>query len=262
MFGTTRGGFWLPFVFFFILSSVGIGQVTISGKKGLLLIPTAEVLEDGTFSIAGMYVPEEAGFGRRPGYNNQIIVGSLTILPRLSVHFQFIHDRPTGNLPVLPQGLGDRQLDFTYVMVLEKGWRPAVALAATFPISKFAPTSSTALVASKNWALTPEWAIQGTAGYGIPVYFFRDESNLNNANFLTKVRVGRKDRSDYLVGGFVGLKLAYRQHAGVMAEWTGQQFHVGAYATVAKRLTLQGGRLSAGAWTASVSYQTPLVKKK
>lgn len=262
MFGTTRGGFWLPFVFFFIVTAVGFGQVTVSGKKGLLMIPTAEVLEDGTFSLMGAYIPEKQRFGGRPGYNNQIIAGSLTVLPRLSVHFQFIHDRPTGNLPVRPQGLGDRQLDFTYLMVKEKDWRPSVALAATFPISKFAPTSSTALVATKHWEVMSDWQIQGTLGYGVPVYFYRDESNLNNYNFLTKVRLGRKDRDDYLVGGFGGLKVSYRHHAGLMAEWTGQQFHVGAYATVAKRLTLQGGRLSAGAWMASVSYQTPLVKSK
>lgn len=261
MFGTTRGGFWLPFVFFIWVLSAGYGQVNISGKRGLLMIPTAELQKDGTFSLGGAWLPPDLGFSRK-GYNTQIITGSITFVPRLSIHFQLIKQVETGNLPKLQQGLGDRQLDFTYLMVKEKDWRPSVALAATFPISKFAPTSSTALVATKHWEVMSDWQIQGTVGYGAPVYFYRDESNLNNYNFLTKVRVGRKDRDDYLVGGFGGLKVSYRHHAGLMAEWTGQQFHVGAYATVAKRLTLQGGRLSAGAWMASVSYQTPLVKSK
>lgn len=259
MFGTTRGGFWLPFVFFMQFQT-SVAQVNIAGKKGLMLIPTAEASADGTFTFSALTVPPPYSFVRQNQlYGNVIYVAGLTVLPRLDIQFQFINLYPTNNAPRLPQGLGDRQLDFRYLLVKETKKRPSVAIAATFPFSKFAPTSSTTWVATKTWRADKDVQIQLSAGYGLPVYFFRDESNLNNYNFTTLMRVGKKNpETDYLAGEFGGVKVSYRHKVGVMSEWDGQKVNVGAYAVVGQRLILQAALLAGKQLGWGVTYQTPL----
>ncbi|MFN3587886.1 MAG: YjbH domain-containing protein [Spirosomataceae bacterium] len=259
MFGTTRGGFWLPFVFLMSVQ-LAVAQVNIAGKKGLMLIPTAEATADGTFTLSALTIPPPYSFVQQNQlYGNVIYVAGLTVLPRLDIQFQFINVYATNNAPKIPFGLGDRQLDFRYLLVKETKKRPSVAVAATFPFSKFAPTSSTTLVATKTWWADKDFQVQLSAGYGLPVYFFRDESNLNNYNFTTLMRVGKKNPdTDYLVGEFGGVKLSYRQKVGVMGEWDGQKVNVGAYAVIGQRLTLQTALLAGKKLGWGVTYQTPL----
>lgn len=263
MFGTTRGGFWLPFVFFIWVFSAGYGQVNISGKRGLMFIPTAEAMPDGAFLLQAAYLPASQSFFARNIHSNTNYVASLQVLPRVGV--QFFINRANAPTSQFKQGLGDRQIDFSFLLIKETKTLPAVSLITTFPFAIFPPLSMGALVATKNVELGA-FHIQPTLGWDNPWVLYRDEDNLNNSRFFSEFTFKRKVKGErggqFLFGPFGGLKVSYRHHAGLMAEWTGQQFHVGAYATVAKRLTLQGGRLSAGAWMASVSYQTPLVKSK
>lgn len=263
MFGTTRGGFWLPFVFLLSYHLV-TAQVNIAGKKGLLFIPTAEEAEDGVFTLSAVTIPPSYSFTRQNQlYGNVIYVAGLTVLPRLDIQFQFINLYRTANAPKIPLGLGDRQLDFRYLLVRETEKRPSVALSATFPFSKLAPTSSTALVATKTWRQEKEVQIQGSLGYGLPIYFFRDESNLNNYNFTTLMRVGTKNaETDYLVGIFGGVKLSYRQKVGVMGEWDGQHANVGVYATVFRRFTAQVGLINGDRLSGGITFQQRLMGRK
>lgn len=263
MFGTTRGGFWLPFVFFFWANLAGFGQVNISGKKGLMFIPSAEPMPDGTFQLQAAYLPSSQSFFLRDRYSNTNYNASLQVLPRVGV--QFLINRVNAPTSQVRQGLGDRQVDFTLLLVKETNVLPYVSVIATFPFAIFPPMSMGAIVATKNIS-AGDLGIQTTVGWDSPWVMYRDEDNSNNARFFSSFTIRKKEKGErggqFLYGPFAGLKVGYRQRAGFMAEWTGQQFHVGAYATVAKRLTLQGGRLSAGAWMASIAYQTPLVKKK
>ena len=263
MFGTTRGGFWLPFVFLFSYH-VSMAQVNIAGKKGLLFIPTAEETEDGLFTLSAVTIPPPYSFTRQNQlYGNVIYVAGLTVVPRLDIQFQFINVYGTNNAPKIPLGLGDRQLDFRYLVVRETPKRPSVAVSATFPFSKFAPTSSTAFVATKNWRQTKEVQIQASLGYGLPIYFFRDESNLNNYNFTTLMRMGKKNPdTDYLVGVFGGIKLSYQQKVGVLGEWDGQHVNVGAYATLFRRITAQVGLINGQRLSGGITFQQHLMERE
>ena len=259
MFGTTRGGFWLPFVFFMQFQT-SVAQVNITGKKGLMLIPTAEATTDGQVSLGRATVPAEHSFYARNRFDDHIYYANLTFIPRLEINFILI--RAAATTTQLRQGLGDRQLDMKYLLAKETKWRPSVAVLFTFPFSIFPPVSMNALVATKQGRISEAISWQATLGYNAPFVLYRTESNLNNSRFYTLFAVKRKDPTAYggrfLLGEFGGVKVSYRHKVGVMGEWDGQKVNIGAYAVVGQRLTLQAALLAGKQLGWGVTYQTPL----
>ncbi len=258
-FGKAIGSIWLPIAFLFLFVFQSQGQINYSGKQGLMHIPTAEVLPDGTFSMASLYVPQDYAF-RRPGYFNQIFVASLTVIPRISIHFQLNRAYPIGNRPPARQGIGERQLDLSYLLLQEKKIRPALVLALTAPFSVFSPTASMALVASKNYTLG-KIKLQPTMGFGLPFDIVREPERGKNNDLFNQFQVTKKASTDYLSGPFAGFKVSYQNRFGLMGEYTGNTVHVGGYLKIANRLTLQSGYLGNNKWTFAATFQTSLLKK-
>lgn len=238
-------------------------QVNVSGKPGLLYIPSARLVGDGTFWLGAAYNPLPNAFR----FNTPVARSSetvyfvnLVVLPRLEVNVNLLI--PNETVPLGARGIGDRQLDVKWLCLTERGSRPAVALILSAPFGIDNSLETYALVATKTWQLDKSWQAELTAGVGSPYYIYRDQKNDRNSSIFSNfsLRDKRLKNNRYLSGPFGGLVLRYRQIGGLLVEWDSQHLNVGAYATVAKRWTVQGGWLSSQAVTLGTSYAFSLQK--
>ncbi|HEV7349182.1 YjbH domain-containing protein [Telluribacter sp.] len=240
--------------------------MNISGKPGLIYIPTARETPDGTFTVGANYNPYRYGF-RSTYYKNQgnfserILYANLTLLHRLEINVNLVHLNGPG-IPYIERMIGDRQLDIKYLLLKEKKLRPSIAVIMSSPFTVQASLITYALVATKQFQFNENIKFELTGGMGSPYFIFRDDKSGLNYNVLADFKIIKRSEAifsnDYLTGPFGGLSLNYQQKAGLMAEWDSQRVNVGGYATLFKRWTIQAGLLNFDQLTFGTSYTVPL----
>lgn len=251
---------WLAIVLLLAATSPWVqAQVNIAGKPGLIFIPSARVLNDGTFWAGCNYNPVNYAFRFNKTNSESIYFVNLSLLPRLEVSLSLL--RPNGPVRFGDRGIGDRQLDLKYVFLTERSYRPAVALIISAPFGIDNSLETYALVATKSFTLTPDLQLEVTGGIGSPYYVYRDEKNDQNSGIFSNFtwRDKREKPYYYLAGPFGGLVLRYRTKGGLLVEWDSQHLNVGAYATLWKHWTIQGGLINGKQVTVGTSYSFSLL---
>ncbi|MEZ0485110.1 YjbH domain-containing protein [Fibrella aquatica] len=234
-------------------------QLNISGKPGLIYIPSAEQTEDGTFSIGYKYNPRDYAFKFNRTNSESITHINLTVLPRLDININLLN--PNGGIAFKRRGIGDRQVDLKYVMLTETEKRPSVAVILSAPFGVDNSMLTHAIVATKHTALSKTIDAAFTVGYGSP-YTVGRRVNLNNILADFRVLDKRDLAYTYLVGPFGGAKLSLANKGGVMVEWDSKHLNVGGYVTLFKHLTVQAGLLNGEQLTVGTSYTTNLLRTK
>lgn len=243
------------------------GQVNVSGKSGLLYIPTAEVQEDGTFSFGYTFNPINYAFRFNPDANPFVVTrnsenisfANLVLLPRFEVNINLLN--PNGTIQYTGKGIGDRQIDLKYVLLTEKGKRPSLALILSAPFGIDNSLITNALVATKHVPLSTSIETAITIGMGSPYSLYRAEvKNSQNENIFSGYTL--KDKRDmayrYLSGPFGGVKLSFAKKAGIMVEWDSQHLNAGGYVTLFRHWTIQAGLLNGDQFTVGTSYSLRL----
>ncbi|MBC3789120.1 YjbH domain-containing protein [Spirosoma utsteinense] len=237
------------------------GQVNVSGKAGLLYIPSAELTEDGTFSIGYTYNPPDYAFRFNKKNSESICFVNLVLLPRLEVNLNLL--MPNGPIGFSGRGIGDRQVDLKYVVLTEGKIRPSVAVILSAPFGIDNSLITNALVATRHVVLSKSVTAVITAGMGSPYSIYRASvKNDRNEDIFSgySLRDKRKLPYHYLSGPFGGVKLTVVQTGGLMVEWDSQHLNVGAYARLFKRWTIQAGLLNGDQLTVGTSYAVPLLR--
>nr|WP_293834684.1 YjbH domain-containing protein [uncultured Arsenicibacter sp.] len=256
-----------------VLWGIGLplrAQSNISGKPGLLYIPTAELLDDGTFRIGYFYNPSHYDLrNNNPNaksntalrqQSQSIYYFHLAVLPRLEVNLNLFHIN--GYIPLKERGIGDRQFDIKYGILREKARRPSLAVVLSAPFGIDNSLVTYAVAATKHFSLSKEWETQLTLGIGSPYYFDRSDNRGNDYNIFANYKLHSKNQlpGPYLSGPFGGVKLQYRKAGGVMAEWDSQHLNLGAYATLFRHWTVQAGVINFDQVTVATSFQFGLQK--
>jgi hypothetical protein len=239
-------------------------QKNLSGKNGIIYIPTAVESQDGDFSFGYNYNPIEYALRGKNKYAEQILFANLDILPRLQVSFLLLQQRKDGKR-IPRDGIGDRQLDIRYQILKEGKYKPALALILSSPFTIDAALQTHVLVATKTLKLS-DFAISPTLGVGSPYYLFRDEKNLNNGDIFSKFTWQKKSedrfKNNYLTGVFGGIKCSYQDKINLMAEWDGQKMNTGIAAKFFKKLETQVCVLNFDKLYVGVSYTVNLKASK
>ncbi|MBB5286688.1 hypothetical protein HNQ92_004849 [Rhabdobacter roseus] len=258
-----RGGLILPFLLLFF--SIGAyAQMNISGKPGLIYIPSAWAAEESSFSFGYKYNPVHYAFRQNRRRSESIYHVNLAFLPRLEINLNLL--RMNGDLRVQDRGIGDRQLDIKYLLLKETSYRPALSIILSAPFGIDNSFSSNAIVASKTIPLLPSFYADVTVGYGSPYYILREESEKTNFDIFSNLQLRKKKelRYRYLSGPLAGLNVRYGKKGGLLVEWDSQHLNLGAYAMLWKRWTMQAALLNGDQVTFGTSYiidLTPLPKR-
>lgn len=234
------------YIFLVLVCLIGLhkntfAQKNLSGKNGLIYIPSAVESQDGDFSFGYTYNPIEYALRGKNKYAEQILFANLDVLPRFQVSFLLLQQRVDGKRKTR-DGIGDRQLDIRYQILKEGTYKPALALVLSSPFTIDAALQTHVLVATKTLKLT-NFSISPTLGVGSPYYLFRDEKNLNNGDIFSKFTWQKKSedkfKNNYLTGFFGGIKCSYQDKISLLAEWDGQKMNTGLAAKFFKKLETQ-----------------------
>jgi hypothetical protein len=215
-----------------LLTSIGLhtnGQRNLSGKSGLIYIPSAEESQDGEWNLGYNYNPKAYSLRANKKWAEQILYTNINLLPRIQVSFLLLQQRDNGKRKQR-NGIGDRQLDIRYQILKEGKNKPSLAIILSSPFTIDAALQTHVLVATKTLT-NKQFSICPTFGIGSPYYIYRTEKNLNNGNIFSKLTLQKKseDRfnNKYLVGFFGGFKASYKDKFYLLAEWDGQKINTG-----------------------------------
>ncbi|MFB9295898.1 YjbH domain-containing protein [Persicitalea jodogahamensis] len=237
--------------------------MNLSGKPGLLYVPTADSTPEGHLTFGAVYNPKGYALSRLDRNAEAIMFANLTILPRLDINISVLKAINNAEHPVI-KDLGDRQLDIKYLLLKEKEKRPSLAIILSSPFTVDAAMLTHVLVATKNFALDARWKIQATAGVGSPYFVYRNASVTNNASVFSSFKWQRKSEyfhnNGYLVGVFGGAKLDFQDKAGLMVEFDSRRLNAGGYVKLFERWVVQGGLINLDQFTFGTAYSFALAK--
>lgn len=239
------------------------GQINLSGKPGLIYTPSAVKTEDGLFRFGYNYNPMHYALRGKDKNPERILYASVTLFSRLEININFLQMINSSRRKV-KEGLGDRQLDLRYLILKENKNRPSLAVVITTPFTIDGAMLTHALVATKNFDLTPALKLETSLGYGSPYYLYRNASTLKDdgmfSNFKWQKKSEDKYKNHYLEGPFGGAILHFKKFAGVMAEYDSKHVNVGAYGKLFKNWTIQAGLINGDKLTFGTSYAILLTK--
>lgn len=244
-----------------------VAQVNISGKPGLMNIPTARVLPDGTFYIGYHYNPSNydprsanpnASVNGGANQSSSIYYLTLALLPRLEVNINLF--KANGALPLKERGIGDRQFDVKYAVLTERERRPSVAVIVSAPFGIDNSLVTYAAAATKNVTLSDAISAEVTLGFGSPYYFDRSDNQGNDFDIFSNYKLHNKNErpNPYLSGPFGGVAIKVKKKAGGMIEWDSRHLNLGAYATLFTHWTVQAGVINFAQITVGTSYSISL----
>jgi len=236
-------------------------QTNLSGKPGMLYVPSALEQKDGDFRFGYNYNPIHYGL-RGPKKNpEQILFAHLAILPRLELSLTLLQmlDSPKRNVS---EGIGDRNMDIRYLLLKETKKHPSVAIIMSVPFTVDGAMLTHVVVATKQFQLNKALALETTLGLGSPYFVYRNRTTFQNDSFLTGFTWQKKSTwrfpNQYLVGLFGGAILHYQKKAGIIAEYDSQRLNLGAYVTFFRKWTVQAGLLNGDQLMFGTSYATNL----
>ncbi|ARK12571.1 YjbH domain-containing protein [Fibrella sp. ES10-3-2-2] len=235
-------------------------QMNISGKPGLIYIPSAELTQDGTFSIGYNFNPASYAFRFNRKNSESIAYVNLTLLPRLEVTINLLN--PNGPINYGARGIGDRQVDLKYGLISENEKRPSIAAIMSAPFGIDNSLITYALVATKHLPISRSITAGVTVGMGSPYSIYRAEVRNDQNSDIFSGYTWKDKRTlpyHYLSGPFGGVNLNLARKGGLMVEWDSQHLNIGAYTTLFRHLTLQAGLLNGQQLTLGTSYTTNLL---
>lgn len=251
----------LSFLLALCLGITAQAQTNISGKSGLIYIPTAEQTDDGAFGFGYHYNPINYSVRYNRKNSEGIYFINLTIVPRLEININLL--RINNEVNRGRKGIGDRQLDIKYLILKETPRRPSLAIFVSAPFGIDNSLSTNVITASKTIEINNNFFADITAGYGSPFFVERNDSEKSNFNIFSNLKLKKKKELDYqyLSGPIGGVKLRYAKIGGIMAEWDSQHINTGIYGTLFKRWTIQAGLLNFDQVTFGTSYAINLNPK-
>lgn len=254
IFITKKGNFLLPFLVILCVNMQSRAQMNISGKPGLMYVPSAAETKEGTFQFGVNYNPIDYGFRFNKKNSENIYFINLTLIPRLDINVNLLR---INNEKIKGQkGIGDRQIDIKYLILKEKKYQPSLAIIISAPFGIDNSLTTNALVATKSFKLSSNFQADITAGIGSPYYIQRADSEKDNYNIFSdlKFRKKRELAYPYLSGAIGGVNFHYGQKGGLLFEWDSKHFNIGAYGKLFKKWTIQAGVLNFDQVTFGTSY--------
>ncbi|AWV98037.1 YjbH domain-containing protein [Arcticibacterium luteifluviistationis] len=246
-------------LFFLVFTLCGYAQRNLSGKKGLIYVPSAEESLDGEFSLGYFYNPIHYSLRNR-AWAEQILYTNINLLPRLQISLLILQQRRDGKIRK-GDGIGDRQLDLRYQIIKESNHKPALAIIISSPFTLDAALQTHVLVASKKFKKN-NLSIQPSLGLGSPYTILRTEENNNNGNIFSELTFQKKSDGEYynkhLVGILGGIKFSLYENYHLLAEWDGQKVNTGLSATFFHKLNAQISLLNFDQASFGFSYTTNL----
>lgn len=219
-----------------LLSLTTTAQFSLTGPKGMVNVPHAEVLAERTFMFGihtnnENYLLIDYGDNRQPGSE---YISSLTVgfVERINVTFMLsrIFGDPRQTVG-RRSSIGDRSAQLTILAMKEKGWRPSVVVNVTDPFSGNEYLAGNHLVATKQLMYTKTSRLRATLGYGVPyVSLFSGKGG----------RFFERKQTDYLTNFFGGLNYEYLpSNVQASIEYDGWNFNTGLGITFWERLSVQ-----------------------
>ena len=253
----------LPLLLVLVSVEVGCCQVNLSGKPGLIYVPSAAFTEDGLLTVGVNYNPAKYALSETGKNAERVLFANLTILPRLDIGVSLLKPLATTQHPVI-KDIGDRQLDVKYLLFKEKRFFPSVAVIMSSPFTIDASMLTHVVVGSKTVEWNGGWKTVLTAGVGSPYFVYRRASLYTNSNIFSSFKWQKKSEylhdNHYLVGLFGGLQLDFRRKAGFMLEYDSQHLNAGVYANLFKRWNVQAGLLNFDRVAFGTAYSFALLK--
>ena len=259
---------YVLFLVVVLASKFANAQMNLSGKSGLIYIPNVSTYTDGSVAVGYNFNPANYSLRYKNHKPEQVLFANLVLLPRVTVNLSLLQFfQPKKNN--MKEGLGDRQVDITYLLIKEKRKFPSLAIILSSPFMIETAMLTNVLVATKHFDLNSSLSMETTVGYGSPYVLIREggfQLNIANSNIFSNLKLEKKSNlnfnNGYLVGPFAGLKLSNRNKGGLMIEWDSQHLNVGAYVTLWKKWTIQGALLNGDQFMFGSSFQVQLFKPK
>lgn len=212
-------------------------QFSLTGPKGMVNVPHAEVLEEKTFMF-GMHTNNENyllidyGDSRPPGSE---YISSLTFgfLDRINITFMLsrIFGDPKQIIGDVAS-IGDRSMQITFLALKEKTFLPSVVLNIADPFySTNQFLTGNHILATKTLVNNSQSKVKTSLGYGIPyLLVFTGQETRTLAD----------KESDFLTGLFGGISYELLPaNAQVSLEYDGWNFNTGLGITFWERLSVQ-----------------------
>lgn len=218
----------LSFAFFYIQNC--LGQINVLGKPGLLTTPTAQWL-DQPLGISLSFIPDAHANqliysqGVSPKNRIRLIGTRIALTSFIEVGMNLIQRPLFEN-----NGIGDRHLDFRFLILNETDNRPAIVLGITFPFSRIPLINHDYLVATKSFK-----KFSLSLGYGSPFQlktsnqgnFFQGLSLVDKRNNTTSD--GIFGNNSYLIGLFCGVNYKISPWCGIMTEYNSSIINTGVF---------------------------------
>ncbi len=194
-------------VFFSAAVSAGESGPSMGGMTGLINVPTAEVLREGSLHLAYRFVDKKWAYAARDASNSDVYSFALGFLPRTEVAIratvfpqtEFLDESPSSG-PQADRMAGGR------VLLFPQAWYPAVAIGLDDPHGNRYFHSLYAVATRGIAHCGGDWSVNATLGYGF--------------------RVFDAERT-VLDGMFGGLRGGYGKNASVMLEYDTEKWNAG-----------------------------------
>ena len=238
----------------FLLASFGINAQNLAGVTGLFNIPSAEMMEEGTFVFGANMMDRNYGgfdYRRTPVYewDALAVYGTVAFLPWIEGQFRWTHSIGR-EIQFSPIYAPDRMASLRVRLLKGRDNRyPSVVVGAEDP-ARFAGSPSPSYYASLYAVATQafsmaNWEVNLTLGYGFDPKF---SWMVDRAQFL------RQD------GVFGGLTIGHRALPGsaIMLEYDSFRWNAGVRVLLFKHLQILAGIYEFKAFSGGLSYRISL----
>ena len=222
------------FLFIIIGNSI-IAQSSLTGHSGLLMIPTAEIIENGTIAFGIGHLPKKYAIMHPGKVWENSYYATIGFLPFLELTYAFT----VPNLNVRERGYGDRKIIIRGQILKEKKYFPSIVLGLHDPnifkdVGRSNLFTATYFVVSKNIKLSKKLKLGLHSGYGVDWF--------------------ESSRKKQLLGLFGGSSLQYQNSVALLLEYDSNKFNPGIRITILDKLQLTLALLDLKTITGGVSY--------
>ena len=234
------------YLLFFLMLVGSVKSQSLTGTRGLLHVPTAELYPDKTFAIGASFLPQPYMSYSRGGeeYDAYATYVTATFFPWMEVMFRYTHHVGIEVNPITKY-FPDRMLTVRLQLLKEKKYMPAVLFGLQDMSGAAGATSESAVyysatygVATKNFEWQ-QWQVGVSAGYAF--------------DFLDMPTTDFK-------GLFGGVSISHKsiKNVGLLLEHDSETFNAGVEVFLFNRLQLLLGAANFDAPVAGISYRYSL----
>lgn len=234
------------------------GQFAQNGIKGLIGVPTAELIEDRSIAFGIQTNPGAYKFiinaNRLPPYNNEMLYAcNIGFIPRTNLILNLVRDMDKAD--TIDQGIGDRSIKLAILLSKEKKFLPAVSINLNDPVfSSNSYQSTNNIVITKNFELTDNINAKLSSGYGTP-YILAWYYKGNRRKFQKNPYY---DKYSYLIGIFGGAEFTLSNKYQICLEYDGDKMNASCGVILYKRLFIEGNLIGLDHFGIGVNYLTKL----